>query len=718
LVASWAHPARDHAPHRPNSRGSASGGLAISVANVTVGHFPQNATFDPANGLVYVANSYSDNVSVLNGTTLAGSVNVGDLPAAITYDGADGAVDVLNQLSANVSVLNGSGLVATVPVGNSSNQAYNPEGMAYDPANGFVYVPNTNPGTVSVLNGSTVVATLVVGSSPTFATFDPGNGFVYITDLGGSVTVLNGTTMVRIVGVGASPGVPAVGPGGELYVPNYADSNLSVLNGTRVVATLAVRGEDFFATFDPIHGYVDLSPEYGGPNDNVTVVNATSVVATVGGGSSPAEGTFDPGDGLVYLPNAGNNRHYGPDTVRVLDGTSILATLPVGTSPVDATFDARDGCVDTVNFGSDNVTVLCPVRDRSANFSESGLPAGANWSVAFDGIPSLGPGPFSFGSLAAGLYSYSILPSGGYVPTPREGTANTTGTNSSVLVTFALPVPANYSVAFAETGLPSGTFWSVTLNGSSQSSTSGGIAFQRPNGTYPYSIGPVAGFVASTWNASVVVAGTSKNVTISWLPNEYPVTFTEEGLTVGLPWTVSCNGATQLTNASSVVCGSTNGTLAYAVGGIPGWTTSNFNGLAVVAGAPVPVAVPWSVMEYSLTFTETGLPAGSTWSVSVGGTPWYSTTGRIALSEPNASYTFTVTAPSGFGASPSQGTAVVDGSLATESISFAAVTHGTQSPATPAWGPEWGLGILGGGVVLGAALGLWYWRRRVGPPHS
>jgi YVTN family beta-propeller protein len=215
LVASGVHPPRDLAPQRPYSRGSAFGGLAFSVANVTVGHFPQNATFDPADGLVYVANSYSDNVSVRNRTTVAGSVNVGDLPAAITYDRADGAVDVLNQLSANVSVRNGSGLVATVPVGNSSNQAYNPEGMAYDPANGLVYVPNTNPGTVSVLNGSTVVATLVVGSSPTFATFDPENGFVYITDLGGSVTVLNGTTVVRIVGSGGPREFPWSDPAGS-----------------------------------------------------------------------------------------------------------------------------------------------------------------------------------------------------------------------------------------------------------------------------------------------------------------------------------------------------------------------------------------------------------------------------------------------------------------------------------------------------------------------
>ena len=60
----------------------------------------------------------------------------------------------------------------------------------------------------------------------------------------------------------------------------------------------------------------------------------------------------------------------------------------------------------------------------------------------------------------------------------------------SVVVT----VKKTFNVTFAESGLPSATSWSVTLNGSQHTSTTTTITFTEPNGTYNYTITGISGW--------------------------------------------------------------------------------------------------------------------------------------------------------------------------------------------------------------------------------
>jgi thermopsin len=62
-------------------------------------------------------------------------------------------------------------------------------------------------------------------------------------------------------------------------------------------------------------------------------------------------------------------------------------------------------------------------------------------------------------------------------------------------------------VRFHEAGLPSGTAWSVTLNGYTQSTTGTSITFWEINGAYPYSVGPVSGFTAHPASGTETVSG-------------------------------------------------------------------------------------------------------------------------------------------------------------------------------------------------------------------
>jgi YVTN family beta-propeller protein len=195
------------------------------VATVGVGAGPDGVAYDGGNGYVYVANSGSDTVSLISGTTVVATVGVGSAPEGVAYDDGNGYVYVVNSGSDTVSVISGTTVVATVSVGSA------PRGVAYDGGNGYVYVANFGPSTVSVISGTTVVATVSVGSGPDGVAYDGGNGYVYVTDHSAStVSVISGTTVVATVSVGSEPfGVGYDGGNGDVYVPNYGTSNVSVL---------------------------------------------------------------------------------------------------------------------------------------------------------------------------------------------------------------------------------------------------------------------------------------------------------------------------------------------------------------------------------------------------------------------------------------------------------------------------------------------------------
>jgi hypothetical protein len=91
-----------------------------------------------------------------------------------------------------------------------------------------------------------------------------------------------------------------------------------------------------------------------------------------------------------------------------------------------------------------------------------------------------------------------------------------------VSVVFTSGVPATYAVIFLQTGLLAGTPWAVTFAGMSLHTTGSRISFSAANGTYPYSVGPVAGEVPNRAAANLTVNGAAKSVTIAFRPVASP----------------------------------------------------------------------------------------------------------------------------------------------------------------------------------------------------
>src|SRR5690349_9182455 len=222
-----------------------------SNSNISVGSKPNSIAFGLGN--IYVTNSGSDNVSVIDGKTnkVVATIPVGTSPhGVVALDspvGGFSTIYVTNSGSDNVSVIDGktNKVVATIPVGTS------PHGfVALDsPVGGFstIYVTNSGSDNVSVIDGKTnnVVATIPVDRhlDSLYKTSD--NRTIYtINTISDNVSVIDGKTnkVVATIPVGTSPHDIIGSMLGKLYVTNSGSDNVSVIDGktNKVVATIPV----------------------------------------------------------------------------------------------------------------------------------------------------------------------------------------------------------------------------------------------------------------------------------------------------------------------------------------------------------------------------------------------------------------------------------------------------------------------------------------------
>jgi phospholipase C len=137
----------------------------------------------------------------------------------------------------------------------------------------------------------------------------------------------------------------------------------------------------------------------------------------------------------------------------------------------------------------------------------SGSLAYLNWTAAPGGAPRAGwllsYGPPSNPSAVRVRLDHTVLdwtasnltPGASYVFTLRSFD----GPSVSAAVTAAIGPSAihramTYPIAFNESGLPAGTTWWVTLNGTNKSGRGPTIVFTEPNGTYPFRAGATGQF--------------------------------------------------------------------------------------------------------------------------------------------------------------------------------------------------------------------------------
>ena len=259
-----------------------------------------------------------------------------------------------------------------------------------------------------------------------------------------------------------------------------------------------------------------------------------------------------------------------------------------------------------------------------------------------------------------------------------------------------------------ETGLPSGTSWSVNFAGATYSSTSSSILLPSETaGSYQWSVNYLAGYSA----VNATSGASNGTITVSPpAPSALGITFAatsatdilniqEIGLASGLNWTSVVAGFGAIVSNSTVHSYTTlpASAVTYYIVTQVGYSAYPNNGSAIPSASGATVSTTFTGVLYpvfSVTFSPADL-GGSSWTVVLGGYANSSSSGgSITFWEPNGSYPFTLSSASSLTPIAPSGLASVAGLNQTITVPFfsapaTALFEETGLVGSPM--PQWGV---------------------------
>ncbi len=333
-----------------------------------------------------------------------------------------------------------------------------------------------------------------------------------------------------------------------------------------------------------------------------------------------------------------------------------------------------DGTVVPVNLAASQVY-------ETLSFAETGLPSGTAWYVNFtSGVDLSGTTASLSTSVTNGTYPYTVATTD-KIYHAAGGEANVRGATTQP-VAFN---PVDYTVTFGETGLPTGASWSVIVDpcpphvycagNVTESGVSPSLAFSLTNGTYGYTV-QSANLSYEAAPGTFTINGDAIGDLVAFSTVSYAVTVTESGLPSGTAWYANASGIglslSSTTNTASTSL--TNGTYHFVIASADRRYAAA-PGEAIVAGSAVTVDVTFALYTYSTTFTESALPAGTTWYLNLSGEPTQQSTGAtITIDLPNGTYSYGIgSADLIYAAAPGQVT--VSGEVTSVDFNFQKIVY-------------------------------------------
>ncbi|MEM0133652.1 MAG: YncE family protein [Thermoplasmatales archaeon] len=242
---------------------SSAGYVKYTIDLVNNSLIPGNF-FDTHNGLAPFAPTFNSS----NTDTIA----VGSLPVDVAFDSSNGYVYVANSGSNNVSVIKGStnSVIDTIAVSSD------PDGMAFDPSNGYLYVANSYSKNVSVIDGATnsVIDTIAVSSDPEGVAFDSSNGYVYATNSGsGLLSIISTSSSQSSLKSYPVTFTESGLPSGTTWYVNETSISKHAISPNNITFSLANGTYSFIAT--------NLSNYYTTTHHLTVTVNGNSIKETV-----------------------------------------------------------------------------------------------------------------------------------------------------------------------------------------------------------------------------------------------------------------------------------------------------------------------------------------------------------------------------------------------------------------------------------------------------
>jgi len=512
---------------------------------------------------------------------------------------------------------------------------------------------------------------------------------------------------------------------GSGYYGWYFDIASSFLSGNDITlsypATFQLR-----VVSSVVSGYPEVAFEYNDSGawetyDNIKVAFArgyTNQGFVVDGTSYNPYGLFNDAELILGGPGGGSQT---TDT-----GSNLGLTLQYWNG------HNLQPIINAYNFGSDTAEGIDHVADQRRVVASDGLLYGRVTKSTTGSLSTLYDHSYdALVNVSAPLAAGTVLVNGTAVASYTGGDANLTlapGTydiqldtpTGSVYASQTVGVPAgayvpvlfgvagSYPVTFKQTGLPTGTPWSITIGANVSKSAGTVINLLERNGTYDYTVTPIAGWTATPWSGNFTVAGASVTVGIAWTRVVYPVTFTESGLPNGTLWQVVVGGAGVNGRTATLQIDEPNGTFAFQVNGIAGYVATPASGTVTVSGTGAAFSISWGVARYDLTLSEQGLPVGTPWTVRVAGNTIAAFTSSLRVLLPNGTYGYQLGLVAGYTAPGGNGSVEIAGSPVQVAFNFTPfrvpVTF-TES-GLPA-GANWSVSVAGSSVWgVGSALVL------------
>jgi YVTN family beta-propeller protein len=302
--------------------------LTIPVRGIS----PWGIAYNTVNNNMYVANSDSNTVSVISGSTnsVLSSILVGRDPISIAYVPTSNKLYVTNAGSDDVYVINGATnkVIKAIPVGSV------PLGIAYNPSNNDAYVANADDGTVSIIDTSSdsVIGTIPLKSrlppptesQPMFPTYDGTNAGIYVGGGAPQVSVINTATNADIRDMALPPPISDSEPWGLVHSTSNNRIYVTAFDSDMVVR---------------------LNPETHRFEGFAIPV-----------GSQPGAIIRNPINNNLYVTNSGSS------TVSVINPTTnaVTGTIPTGTTPAGIAFNTNNNHIYVTNFDSNTVSLIHP----------------------------------------------------------------------------------------------------------------------------------------------------------------------------------------------------------------------------------------------------------------------------------------------------------------------------------------------------------------------
>lgn len=709
-----------------------SGATNTVSGTFSVGTNPDAVLYDP-NGYILTANWGSGTVSVYDIalSTVVGTITVGTDPFSMIFDSANQNVYVSNEGSDSVSYFPGTTVLAlpatvavtTIPVGSS------PTGLTYDSYNQDIYVSDSGSNSIVEIYGSNntlASGSIDISNQPFELSYYSLNNYLYVSNKNNSsISVINITSdsVINTVAVGENPaGISPDSSGNSIYVANSGSDSLSILTYSKLfrvnfTETGLPQGTMWYVNLTGVQSYTSATSTLVASltNDSYVYTVATqNKTFSASGGSLIINGsdatvnvTFTPVRYNVTFFESGLpagvywyvNLTAGQSSGALLSSSNYSASLVNGTygysvATSDKVYASQGGTV-TVNGSNSTQSVNFSGIYYKVNFTESGLPQGALWYV------DLGPAQYyntTLSSLTVNLTNGTYLfTTGGMNGTYRGNSSIITISGSSAVENINF-TPVQFNVSFSETGLPSGTVWYVNItNGPSLSSQNSIISTTLINGTYSYSVESSNKSVIAL-GGTITVVGTNVTSLVKFSSDVYSVKFNQTGLPQGTIWYLNISNSQKLQSSSNLISFmEINGSFTYSVSTANKIYSANVSaGAFTVNGSAVSINISFKIVDYTITFIQSGLPLGTNWSVNLtGGVSLPSSGSSVSTDLTNGSYDFSVwTAENTYYSSG--GTFSVHGKDLYVQVTFIPVKYSITFLQTGAeYGSGWYLNITG-----------------------